>query len=182
MFSHSAQLESQIIPRSDPDQQQPIVPSSSLYLFANCSLNFTFWPIFFSLSIDSFTFLATLFVLLSISVAIILRSYLVRRRFNRDIHVALGVPIPGTNSDARPSRRLGERPILHDVLLKVGSARWKDIWVCGPHLRLTLSALIATSARIGPATSNANLWASHSSALTYSLHHQSWPSIPLYPS
>jgi hypothetical protein len=65
-----------------------------------------------------FTFLATLFLLLFVSSAIILRSFILRRRFRRSIEEALlaGVIVPN-QPGGRVSRRraLGEKPKLWET-------------------------------------------------------------------
>ncbi|EIW81383.1 hypothetical protein CONPUDRAFT_73126 [Coniophora puteana RWD-64-598 SS2] len=66
----------------------------------------------------SFTFLATLFILLIISSAIILRSFILRRRFHRRVEEALqnGLYLELDNNVARPTLRvLGTKPRFHEV-------------------------------------------------------------------
>ncbi|KAI0345792.1 hypothetical protein BDW22DRAFT_1353386 [Trametopsis cervina] len=62
------------------------------------------------------TFLATLFVLLTVSCAIVLRSFLIRRRFRLQIQqqIALGLLPPEALG---PKRNFGEKPKLWDVHL-----------------------------------------------------------------
>ncbi|KAH9049931.1 hypothetical protein EDB84DRAFT_1433454 [Lactarius hengduanensis] len=84
-------------------------PSSSLYLF---------------------TFLATLFLLLFVSSAIILRSFILRRRFRQRIEEAIlaGVIVP--NQAGRVSRRraLGEKPKLWEArVFPADDDRWDSI-------------------------------------------------------
>ncbi|KAI9443200.1 hypothetical protein H4582DRAFT_1169189 [Lactarius indigo] len=84
-------------------------PSSSLYLF---------------------TFLATLFLLLFVSSAIILRSFILRRRFRQRIEEAIlaGVIVP--NQTGRVSRRrpLGEKPKLWETrVFPADDDRWDSI-------------------------------------------------------
>jgi hypothetical protein len=84
-------------------------PSSSLYLF---------------------TFLATLFLLLFVSSAIILRSFILRRRFRQRIEEAIlaGVIVP--NPTGRVSRRrvLGEKPRLWEArVFPTDDDRWDSI-------------------------------------------------------
>ncbi|KAF9808525.1 hypothetical protein IEO21_07856 [Rhodonia placenta] len=72
-------------------------PSSSLYLF---------------------TFLATLFLLLFVSAAIVLRSFILRRRFRRRVEEALAAGILLTPTAGAPgSRKRLEKPRLWDALL-----------------------------------------------------------------
>lgn len=88
---------------STPASTQPPPQSSSLYLF---------------------TFLATLLLLLAVSCAIVIRSFILRRRFRRRIEeaIAAGVLIPGALDDGpgggmgRGRRRdFGEKPKLWEV-------------------------------------------------------------------
>jgi hypothetical protein len=79
-----------------------------------------------------FTFLATLFLLLFVSSAIILRSFILRRRFRRRIEEAIlagVIPAPHT---ARVSRRraLGEKPKLWEArVYPAADDRWDTIAV-----------------------------------------------------
>ncbi|KZT73799.1 hypothetical protein DAEQUDRAFT_761764 [Daedalea quercina L-15889] len=74
-----------------------------------------------------FTFLATLFLLLFVSAAIVLRSFIIRRRFRRRIEeaIAAGVYIPPPFGSPPGLRRALERPTLWDVFLMPAS---KDRW------------------------------------------------------
>ncbi|KAI0801868.1 hypothetical protein BC629DRAFT_147033 [Irpex lacteus] len=62
------------------------------------------------------TFLATLFVLLFVSCAIVLRSFLIRRRYRLHIEqqIAAGI-LPADALDPRQKRDIGEKPKLWDV-------------------------------------------------------------------
>jgi len=84
-------------------------PSSSLYLF---------------------TFLATLFLLLFVSSAIILRSFVLRRRFRRRIEEAIlaGVIAPNHTGRVRSRRTIGEKPKLWEARVTPSSdAGWDTI-------------------------------------------------------
>lgn len=78
-----------------------------------------------------FTFLATLLLLLFVSGAIVLRSFIVRRRFRRRIEEALaaGVLLTPPFEPSFPQRRL-EKPILWDAALTPASdEEWRDLLV-----------------------------------------------------
>lgn len=87
-------------------------------------------------STTSFTFLATLFVLLLISASIIFRSFLIRRRFRQQVE---GVLTQGTFFDLPPSglgltsRFIGEKPRVHEAWVKQSvlheKAHWQTIMV-----------------------------------------------------
>ncbi|GJJ12136.1 hypothetical protein Clacol_006377 [Clathrus columnatus] len=77
-----------------------------------------------------FTFLATLLLLLAVSCAIVIRSFILRRRFRRRIEeaIAAGVLIPGTLDDTalggmgRSRRRdFGEKPKMWEVWIDESS-------------------------------------------------------------
>jgi len=82
-------------------------------------------------STTSFTFLATLFVLLLISASIIFRSFLIRRRFRRRVEGALG---QGVFFDLPPSglgltsRFIGEKPRVHEAWVEQSELREKAHW------------------------------------------------------
>lgn len=82
-------------------------------------------------STTSFTFLATLFVLLLISASIIFRSFLVRRRFRQQVG---GVFAQGTFFDLPPSglgltsRFIGEKPRVHEAWVEQSVLREKTHW------------------------------------------------------
>ncbi|KAH9065433.1 hypothetical protein EDB87DRAFT_1072208 [Lactarius vividus] len=84
-------------------------PSSSLYLF---------------------TFLATLFLLLFVSSAIILRSFILRRRFRQRIEEAIlaGVIVPNPTGRVSRRRALGEKPKLWETrVFPADDDRWDSI-------------------------------------------------------
>ena len=98
----------------------------------------TYSHIFLSFVLNSpgttrFTFLATLFLLLFVSSAIILRSFILRRRFRQRIEEAIlaGVIVP--TPTGRVSRRraaLGEKPKLWETcVLPADDDRWDSIVV-----------------------------------------------------
>ena len=80
-----------------------------------------------------FTFLATLFLLLFVSAAIVLRSFILRRRFRRRIEeaIAAGVYIPPPFGGTPPGpRRILERPKLWDIYLAPSSKEgWNETLV-----------------------------------------------------
>lgn len=98
-------------------------------------------------STTSFTFLATLFVLLLISASIIFRSFLIRRRFRQRVDGALA---QGTIIDLQPSglgltsRFIGEKPRVHEAWVEQSGmpqekAHWQAIMVrseLNPFIRL----------------------------------------------
>ncbi|KAI0917154.1 hypothetical protein AcW1_007575 [Taiwanofungus camphoratus] len=82
-----------------------------------------------SSSSPRFTFLATLFLLLFVSSAIVLRSFIVRRRFRRQIEeaIAAGVLLPSQGGPGS-RRKLGEKPRLWDaVLVPSVDEKWENI-------------------------------------------------------
>ncbi|KAH9924950.1 hypothetical protein B0H21DRAFT_826686 [Amylocystis lapponica] len=87
---------------SDGPSPSTTVPSSGPTLTSSASLYL-------------YTFLATLILLLSISAAIVVRSYILRRRQRRMIEEAIrnGTYVP----PPRSPRTFGEKPRLHDVYL-----------------------------------------------------------------
>ncbi|KAG2038668.1 hypothetical protein BDR03DRAFT_999232 [Suillus americanus] len=82
-------------------------------------------------STTSFTFLATLFVLLLISASIIFRTFLIRRRFRRRVEDALA---QGVFLDLQPSvlgltaRYIGEKPSVHEAWVRQDVLREKSQW------------------------------------------------------
>ncbi|KAH9080560.1 hypothetical protein EDB83DRAFT_2670789 [Lactarius deliciosus] len=92
-----------------PPQNNGGGPSSSLYLF---------------------TFLATLFLLLFVSSAIILRSFILRRRFRQRIEEAIlaGVIVPNQTGRVSRRRALGEKPKLWEArVFPADDDRWDSI-------------------------------------------------------
>ncbi|KAL6299818.1 hypothetical protein BKA93DRAFT_804573 [Sparassis latifolia] len=83
-----------------------------------------------SASLYLYTFLATLILLLSVSGAIVVRSYLMRRRQRIMIEEAIrnGTYIP----PARYPRPLGAKPVLHDVYLRFDTATDEKGGAAGP--------------------------------------------------
>jgi hypothetical protein len=82
-------------------------------------------------STTSFTFLATLFVLLLISASIIFRSFLIRRRFRQRVEGALA---QGALFDLPPSglglvsRFIGEKPKVHEAWVEQSELQEKAHW------------------------------------------------------
>jgi hypothetical protein len=77
--------------------------------------------------LHSVTFLVTLFLLLFISAAIVLRSYLLRRRFQRQIDEALASGLLITPGSRR--RRLGPKPKIHNTWVTQGGHNWCEMMV-----------------------------------------------------
>ncbi|TFK52541.1 hypothetical protein OE88DRAFT_1734515 [Heliocybe sulcata] len=77
-----------------------------------------------SSSLYLFTFLATLFLLLFVSCAIVLRSFILRRRFRRSMEeaIAAGIIFPGPQTPGYRKRNFGEKPVMWDV--SVTSSGW----------------------------------------------------------
>ncbi|RDB17916.1 hypothetical protein Hypma_000922 [Hypsizygus marmoreus] len=74
------------------------------------------------------TFLATLFLLLIISCSIVLRSYVLRRRFQRQLDVALAAGIilaPHTQGSRK--RRFGARPKFFTSWVAQGGDKWNEM-------------------------------------------------------
>ncbi|KAF8644525.1 hypothetical protein AX16_008401 [Volvariella volvacea WC 439] len=74
------------------------------------------------------TFLATLFLLLFVSCAIVFRSYILRRRFQRHIDeaVAAGLLLP-PRAPGSKKRRYGSKPKFHDAWLRSGGETWAEM-------------------------------------------------------
>lgn len=80
--------------------------------------------------IISITFLATLFLLLFISCAIVLRSYVLRRRFQRQLDEAMAAGILLTpRTPGSRKRRFGTKPKFHDIWLVRGGDTWNQMMV-----------------------------------------------------
>ncbi|TDL22118.1 hypothetical protein BD410DRAFT_788805 [Rickenella mellea] len=73
-----------------------------------------------------FTFLATLLLLLAVSTAIVVRSFIIRRRFRRRVEEALAQGIYLPNAHGR-RRDFGEKPILWDAHLSGGRESWGNM-------------------------------------------------------
>jgi len=74
------------------------------------------------------TFLATLLVLLIVSTSIVLRSYVVRRRFRARVHAARAageILTPPRQGSKR--RRFGVKPKLYDAWLTDGGYTWDEM-------------------------------------------------------
>ena len=74
------------------------------------------------------TFLATLFVLLFVSCAIVLRSFIIRRRFRMQVQeqIAAGLLPPEA---LNPRRDFGEKPALWDVIVEPTAGEEAEHWV-----------------------------------------------------
>jgi len=95
-------------------------PGTRCYLlFAHGQRSFTrpAYPTPFAINYHRFTFLATLFLLLFVSSAIILRSFVLRRRFRRRIEEAILAGVIAPPHTRRTSRRraIGEKPKLWEA-------------------------------------------------------------------
>lgn len=76
----------------------------------------------------SVTFLATLFLLLFVSCAIVLRSYILRRRFQRHLDEAMAAGILlAPRSQGSRRRRFGSKPKLFDAWFSEGGDSWEEI-------------------------------------------------------
>ncbi|ETW81596.1 hypothetical protein HETIRDRAFT_173276 [Heterobasidion irregulare TC 32-1] len=83
-----------------------------------------------SSSLYLFTFLATLFLLLFVSCAIILRSFILRRRFRRRVEEAIlsGAMVPNARGPMGHRRDFGEKPRLWDSWIAPPAGDgWEDI-------------------------------------------------------
>lgn len=81
-----------------------------------------------SSSLYLFTFLATLFLLLFVSCAIVLRSFILRRRFRRSMEeaIAAGILFTGPQTGYR-KRNIGEKPVMWDVSVAPSGWTWDDM-------------------------------------------------------
>lgn len=119
------------IPSLPPDPRHSSAPetSSNLYLYPYYfSIPFIFslqFPFFLSI-----TFLATLFVLLVVSCGIVLRSYILRRRYQQRLEEALGSGLllaPRAQGSKR--KRLGTKPKIISTWLAEGGEKWNQMTV-----------------------------------------------------
>lgn len=101
--------------------------SSQLYLCVYTSPLVPHLLLTLSLSV---TFLATLFLLLFVSCAIILRSYVLRRRYQRRLEeaVAAGLVLTPRAPSSRQAR-FGVKPKMFEFWFKNGAEQWVDIQV-----------------------------------------------------
>ncbi|KAF9013502.1 hypothetical protein BDQ17DRAFT_608351 [Cyathus striatus] len=104
---------SSVPPSSSPTPSQSDAPTS----YSNTSSN-----------LYLVTFLATLFLLLFVSCAIVLRSFILRRRYQRRLEEALAAGIILTpRSPGSKKKRFGAKPKLFDAYLSDGGEKWEDI-------------------------------------------------------
>ncbi|KAI0044402.1 hypothetical protein FA95DRAFT_1608564 [Auriscalpium vulgare] len=91
-----------------------------------------------SSSLYLFTFLAALFLLLFVSSAIILRSFVLRRRFRRRIEEAIlaGVITPNDVTSRGRGRNFGAKPKIWEAYVSPGGSEWDSIM---PVAALTVS-------------------------------------------
>ncbi|KAF8895399.1 hypothetical protein BD779DRAFT_1499310 [Infundibulicybe gibba] len=73
------------------------------------------------------TFLATLFLLLFVSCAIVLRSFILRRRYQRYISGLVDDVVVTPRTQGSRKRRLGIRPKFHDAWIENGGPTWNDM-------------------------------------------------------
>lgn len=127
MSSPSQAPSPQQQPPPDSDSGKPQPGASNLYLCVICLVwEFTI----LDLSRNSVTFLATLFLLLFISCAILLRSYILRRRFRRHSEGDFGAGLLLTpRSPGSRHTRFGHVPKLFDSLIINGGEKWRDMRV-----------------------------------------------------
>ncbi|KAF8195422.1 hypothetical protein BJ912DRAFT_1040377 [Pholiota molesta] len=107
MASSSSTAPVSPVPTAPSPPQSHGSPSSNLYLV---------------------TFLATLFLLLFVSCAIVLRSYVLRQRYNRRINEAMAAGLflaPRAQGSRR--KRFGVRPRLIDTWIATGGPKWDRI-------------------------------------------------------
>ncbi|KZO97004.1 hypothetical protein CALVIDRAFT_563229 [Calocera viscosa TUFC12733] len=104
-------------------------------------------------SLYLFTFLTTLLLLLTVSFGIVLRSFVLRRRFRRRVEAAIaaGVLLPGSLNTGRGDRRFQEKPKLWEVWMDeekaakgTDGAAWGDI--------MPISAQVLTRSSASPLT------------------------------
>jgi hypothetical protein len=97
-----------------------------------CKLVSTIIIPFFSLhsTTISITFLATLFLLLFVSSGIVLRSYILRRRFQRQIDeaVAAGFLLSPRAQGSR-KRHFGAKPKIYNSWVTSGGHKWSEMMV-----------------------------------------------------
>ena len=97
---------------------------------------------------NRFTFLATLLLLLCVSSAIILRSFILRRRFRRHVEEAFyaGVWAGGDGPPGFPANskrpNVGPRPVMFDAYAPAGERKaehekWDDVQVNVPRIENT---------------------------------------------
>lgn len=85
----------------------------------------------FAYNVISVTFLATLFLLLFVSCAIVLRSYILRRRFQRSLDDAMAAGMVLTpRAQGSKRKRFGAKPKMTDTWLTQGGEKWDSIMVC----------------------------------------------------
>lgn len=120
-------------PSAQPSNSSPGKPggtnnTGNLYLCVVNSIELNFltpYPI-----TTSITFLATLFLLLFISCAIVLRSYILRRRFQQQLDEAMAAGILlAPRSPGSRKRRFGSKPKFHDAWLVQGGEKWEQMMV-----------------------------------------------------
>ena len=87
--------------------------------------------------LSSFTFLATLLLLLAVSCAIVMRSFVLRRRFRRRVEEALAAGIILPQHPPR-KRDFGEKPRLWDAWLTPTDTKWSSIMVRSSIIRVVL--------------------------------------------
>jgi hypothetical protein len=142
-------------PSSSPSSNNGGGPSSSLYLYAPLPLVYVAsLLIALCLGNNRFTFLATLFLLLFVSSAIILRSFILRRRFRRRIEQAIlaGVIVPNRpgHRTSRRRRPIGEKPKLWEAWVSPAYGdRWDTIVVRPKQFLYSLSWSFANISLVG---------------------------------
>ncbi|KAI0920130.1 hypothetical protein AcW1_001952 [Taiwanofungus camphoratus] len=105
-----------------------------------------------SASLYLYTFLATLVLLLSVSAAIVVRSYLIRRRQRRQLEEAIrdGTYIPPPQLSRQ--RKFGEKPSLHDVYLMSDREKGRDHLRSGEGSKNEWNTIMPVAATVMKAT------------------------------
>ena len=112
-----------------------------------------------------FTFLAVLILLLIVSVAVIVRSLILRQRFRRSIEEALAAGIifdyPPGHRPGRFKKDLGTKPVLTDAWIESGiGSSWNDMQVGNPY-RWYSSMFDADNGQISPPFNGNSLFQSN---------------------
>lgn len=115
----------------------------------------------------SVTFLATLFLLLFLSCAIILRSYILRRRYQRRLEEAMAAGLVLTpRAPGSRQTRFGVKPKIFDSWFINGDEKWMDVQV-SISLTITTSFFIERIVILSRLPRNPSL--SNGNAKTYPL-------------
>lgn len=135
---------------ASPIHLHPRNLSSYTFPYNNTNYNNNTLPDFAPVNVPivaaRFTFLATLFVLLAVSCAIVLRSFYLRRQLRRRYEAAIAAGLlppnvlPGHHAGGRKKRDFGEKPKLYDAAVVPSfGEKWEYIVV----RRMLLAIVIA---------------------------------------